>query len=86
MADTAAIVALADLTLSVDTSVAHLGGAMGRDVWVLLPFSPDWRWTLTSDHSPWYPRSRLFRQRAPGDWTGVVETVRDALRREVPVG
>ena len=85
MADTAAIVALADLTLSVDTSVAHLGGAMGRDVWVLLPFSPDWRWTLTSDHSPWYPRSRLFRQRAPGDWTGVVETVRDALRREVPV-
>lgn len=84
MADTAAILALADLTISVDTSVAHLGGAMGRDVWVLLPFSPDWRWTLTSDHSPWYPRTRLFRQQAPGDWAGVVEAVRDALRREIP--
>ena len=86
MADTAAIVSLADLVISVDTSVAHLGGAMGRDAWVLLPFSPDWRWTLTTDRSPWYPRARLFRQRASGDWTGVIEIVRDALRRAAPPG
>ena len=60
MADTAAVVALADLTIAVDTSVVHLAGAMGREVWVLLPFSPDWRWTLTGERSPWYPQARLF--------------------------
>ncbi len=81
MADTAAIVALADLTLAVDTSVVHLAGAMGRDVWVLLPFSPDWRWTLTGTHSPWYPQARLLRQPSPGDWSGVIAETRDALLR-----
>ena len=81
MADTAAIVALADLTIAVDTSVVHLAGAMGRDAWVLVPFSPDWRWTLSGQRSPWYPQARLFRQPAPGDWPSVIAAARDALLR-----
>lgn len=84
MADTAVVLALADLTIAVDTSVIHLAGAMGREAWVMLPFSPDWRWTLTGDHSPWYPRMRLFRQPKPGDWPGVIASLRDALPRVTP--
>jgi tetratricopeptide (TPR) repeat protein len=79
MADTAAIAALVDLTIAVDTSVVHLAGAMGRDVWVLLPFSPDWRWTLAGEHTPWYPQARLFRQPKAGDWISALAAVRDAL-------
>ncbi|MGH6769614.1 MAG: tetratricopeptide repeat protein [Xanthobacteraceae bacterium] len=78
--DTAAVVALADLVIAVDTSVVHLAGAMGRPVWVLLPFQPDWRWLLGREDSPWYPTARLFRQSAPGDWEGAIGRISDALK------
>lgn len=77
--DTAAAVALLDLVLTSDTSVAHLAGAMGRPVWIMLGFSPDWRWASDRDHSPWYPTARLFRQATPGDWAGVIEQVAGEL-------
>ncbi len=77
--DTAAVIALADLVIAVDTAVAHLAGAMGRPVWVMLPFAPDWRWTLGGDTTPWYPTARLFRQASPGDWRGVIERVATEL-------
>ncbi len=77
--DTAAVLSLCDLTVCVDTSVAHLAGALGLPLAVLLPFQADWRWTADRDTSPWYPAARLFRQRAPGDWDEVLMRVRDRL-------
>jgi hypothetical protein len=68
LADTAAVLAMLDLLISVDTSVAHLAGAMGKTVALLLPFAPDFRWLLDRTDSPWYPTMRLYRQPAIGDW------------------
>jgi len=78
-ADTAAVVAILDLVVAVDTSVAHLAGAMGRVTALLLPFSPDWRWLLDRTDSPWYPSMRLYRQTAIGDWDGPLERLRCEL-------
>ncbi len=74
-AETAGAIANLDLVIAVDTAVAHLAGAMGKPVWMLLPLSPDWRWLLGHDDSPWYPTMRLYRQRALGDWAGVIVRV-----------
>jgi tetratricopeptide (TPR) repeat protein len=79
---TAALCECLDLVLSVDTSLAHLGGALGRKTWVLLPLVPDWRWLRERSDSPWYPSMRLFRQPAAGDWTSVFESVARALHQE----
>lgn len=77
--DTAAILSLADLLVSVDSSPVHLAGALNRPAWVLLPFLPDWRWLLHRSDSPWYPSLQLFRQPAPGDWKPVMHDVGQAL-------
>jgi tetratricopeptide (TPR) repeat protein len=81
--DTAALIENLDLVITVDTSVAHLTGALGKPVWTLLPFAPDWRWMLDREDSPWYPTMRLFRQPAPGDWKSVMEKVSEELQKLV---
>ena len=80
-ADTAALISLLDLVVTIDTSVAHLAGALGKPVWIMLQHSADWRWLLERDDSPWYPTARLFRQQKRGDWAGVVSDVARALSR-----
>jgi tetratricopeptide (TPR) repeat protein len=78
-AETAAAICHLDLVITVDTSVAHLAGALGRPTWLLLPNPPDWRWLLEREDSPWYPTARLLRQRKPGDWPGIAREVAAAL-------
>ncbi len=82
-ADTAAAVSCLDLVIAVDTAVAHLAGALGKPVWTLLPFAPDWRWMVDRADSPWYPTMRLYRQPALDDWAGVLEKVAADLLRQV---
>jgi hypothetical protein len=82
----AALVSELDLVISVDTSLAHLAGALGKPVWVLLAYVPDWRWMLGRHDSRWYPTARLFRQRATGDWTEPVREAEAALRSLVARG
>ncbi len=81
-ADTAALIAQLDLVISVDTAVAHLAGAMAKPTWLLLPFSPDWRWLLERSDSPWYPTMRLFRQPQPQDWQSVIAQVVSSLNEK----
>ena len=84
-ADTAALIELMDIVVTIDSSVANLAGAMGKTVWIMLPFNPhDWRWMLDREDSLWYPTARLFRQSAVGDWPGVIRRVDDALGRQFP--
>ena len=78
--DTAALIEKLDLVISVDTSVAHLAGALGKPLWLLLPYAPDWRWQVTGEHSVWYPMARLFRQDKPGDWSSVMQRLKIALQ------
>ena len=78
-ADTAALIEVMDLVITVDTSVAHLAGAMGKPVWILLPYAPDFRWLLGRTDSPWYPTATLIRQAAPSDWKGVIAMVKEQL-------
>ena len=80
-ADTAGLINQLDGVLTVDTSVAHLAGALGRPVWTLLQYAPDWRWLRHRSESPWYPSMRLFRQSAPGEWKSVVAKVATDLQR-----
>jgi ADP-heptose:LPS heptosyltransferase len=80
-ADTAAAMSALDLVITVDTSPAHLAGAIGKPVWLLLTYAPDWRWFLEREDSPWYPTARLFRQTTRGDWAPVIARVAAELRR-----
>ena len=79
--DTAGLIESLDLVITVDTSVAHLAGAMGKPVWVLVPFAPDWRWLLDRSDTPWYPTMRLFRQPKAGDWDAVFRKVKKELKK-----
>lgn len=83
-ADTAALLELMDLVVTVDTSVAHLSGALGRPTWVLVSYEADWRWGLDRDDSPWYASLRLYRQGADRDWTPVLQRVKADLARLAP--
>jgi tetratricopeptide (TPR) repeat protein len=82
-AETAALVSCLDIVITVDTGVAHLAGALGRPTWIMLPYSPDFRWLLDRDDSPWYPTARLFRQSKSRDWDELVDRVRSALAAHI---
>jgi Glycosyltransferase family 9 (heptosyltransferase) len=78
-AETAALVSCLDLVITVDTSVAHLAGALGRPTWILLPYVADWRWLLGREDSPWYPTVRLFRQTETREYGSVIARMRNEL-------
>lgn len=77
--ETAALILNLDLVITCDTSIGHLAGALGKPVWLVLPFSPDWRWIINRDDSPWYPKTRLFRQNTAGDWSELFGRVTNRL-------
>jgi tetratricopeptide (TPR) repeat protein len=77
--ETAAVISVLDLVITVDTAVAHLAGSLHKPVWLLLPYASDWRWMLGCEDTPWYPSVRLFRQKCPGEWGGVLERVASEL-------
>nr|WP_223258700.1 glycosyltransferase family 9 protein [Trinickia symbiotica] len=79
--DTAAILEVVDLLVSIDSSPVHLAGALGRPVWLMLPFVPDWRWLLGRADTPWYPATRLYRQPRRGDWGSVTNAIGSELSR-----
>ena len=81
--DTAALINCLDLVISVDTSVAHLAGTLGKLTWVLLPFSPDWRWLLDRDDTPWYQSVILYRQEKMRNWNSILEKVKSDLEKLV---
>ena len=81
LAETAALVATLDLVITTDTCIAHLAGAMGKPVWILLPYLSDWRWMQNIPTTPWYPTARLLRQRAPGDWPELMERAANEVER-----
>ena len=80
--DTAALILEMDLVISVDTSVAHLAGVLGKPVWILLPYTPDFRWLLERADSPWYPSARLYRQDLRREWPSVIQTVVEDLKKK----
>jgi hypothetical protein len=77
--DTANLIGCMDLVICTCTSVPHLSGSLGKQTWLLLPFSPDWRWLLNREDSPWYPSVKLYRQDAVGDWGSVLKRIHSAL-------
>jgi len=79
LGDTAAAITILDLVVTVDTSIAHLAGAVGKPTFVLLPYTAWWAWSLHGSRTPWYPTFRLFRQRAPGDWEWPIQQAKGAL-------
>ena len=83
---TAALCECLDLVVCVDTSVAHLAGALGKRTWMLIPYVPDWRWMRDREDTPWYPNVKLYRQKQPGDWDEVLDRVGNDLRREFQLG
>jgi hypothetical protein len=84
-ATTAGLLSELDLLITVDTRVAHLAGALGRPVWLMVSYIPDWRWLLDRDSSPWYPAARLFRLDETRTWGGVVERIREALGQWIEI-
>ena len=81
--DTAALIENLDIVITVDTSVAHLAGAMGKKIFILLPFVPDYRWMLDRNDSPWYPTATLFRQPKLDDWESVIDQIKVILQRDL---
>jgi ADP-heptose:LPS heptosyltransferase len=81
--ETAALMQNLDLIVTVDTSMGHLAGALGKPVWILIPKAADWRWMLDREDSPWYPSVRLFRQQKPGAWDEPMGRLRSALRQDL---